>query len=164
MRTAAAMNLLLCAPLFLYLADVLAAQSELKCPTRCDVSTCPSPSCPSGYVPDRCNCCLVCAQGEGEACGRKDDLPCGDGLECKHPAGKRLAKGVCRCKFSSEVCGSDGKTYGNVCQLKASSRKALLQGQPGVSQVQRGPCESSSGSAHLHTATPTRNIRHLNSF
>lgn len=162
MRTAPAMNLLLCAPLFLYLADVLAAQPELKCPTRCDVSTCPSPSCPSGYVPDRCNCCLVCAQGEGEACGRKDDLPCGDGLECKHPAGKRLAKGVCRCKLSSEVCGSDGKTYGNVCQLKASSRKALHQGQPGVSQVQRGPCESSSGSGHLHTATPTRNNRHLN--
>ncbi|CAF91772.1 unnamed protein product, partial [Tetraodon nigroviridis] len=141
------MNLLLRAPLLLYLLDVLGAQPEAKCPTRCDVSACPSPGCPGGYVPDRCNCCLVCAHGEGEACGRKDDLPCGDGLECQHPAGRRLAPGVCRCKLSSEVCGSDGKTYGNACQLQASSRKALQQGQPGLRQVRRGPCESGSGSS-----------------
>lgn len=147
------MILLLRTPLLFYLLDVLSAQPESKCPTRCDVSACPSPGCPSGYVPDRCNCCLVCAHGEGEVCGRNDDLPCGDGLECKHPAGKRLVQGVCRCKLSSEVCGSDGKTYGNACQLQASSRNALQQGQPGVRQVGRGPCDSSSGSAHLRTAT-----------
>uniref|UniRef100_A0A671LZC0 Serine protease HTRA3-like n=1 Tax=Sinocyclocheilus anshuiensis TaxID=1608454 RepID=A0A671LZC0_9TELE len=104
------------------------ADTTLKCPERCDVSKCPSPSCPSGYVPDRCNCCLVCAQGEAEPCGRKDDLPCGDGLECKHPSGKRLSKGVCQCRYSSKVCGSDGNTYGNICRLKAVSRKALQQG------------------------------------
>uniref|UniRef100_A0A671LTE6 Serine protease HTRA3-like n=1 Tax=Sinocyclocheilus anshuiensis TaxID=1608454 RepID=A0A671LTE6_9TELE len=103
------------------------ADTTLKCPERCDVSKCPSPSCPSGYVPDRCNCCLVCAQGEAEPCGRKDDLPCGDGLECKHPSGKRLSKGVCQCRYSSKVCGSDGNTYGNICRLKAVSRKALQQ-------------------------------------
>ena len=150
------MNLLLRAPLFLYLLGVLgAAQPEVRCPARCDVSACPSPGCPSGYVPDRCNCCLVCARGEGEACGREDDLPCGDGLECKRPAGKRLAEGVCHCRLSAEVCGSDGKTYGTACQLQASSRAALQQGQPGVRQVWRGPCRSSSGSAHPHAATPT---------
>ncbi|KAG7461869.1 hypothetical protein MATL_G00195710 [Megalops atlanticus] len=124
------------------------AEPKPKCPSRCDVSTCPSPSCPSGYVPDRCNCCLVCAQGEGDACGRKDDLPCGDGLECKHPAGKRLSKGVCQCKLGYNVCGSDGKTYGNVCQLKAMSRKALQQGLPAITQVQKGPCETSIGPSH----------------
>ncbi|MGH0152520.1 UNVERIFIED_CONTAM: hypothetical protein FKN15_073747 [Acipenser sinensis] len=113
-----------------------------KCPARCDVSKCPSPSCPSGYVPDRCNCCLVCAHGEGDPCGRKDDLPCGDGLECKHPTGKRFAKGVCQCKLGYKVCGSDGKTYRNVCQLKAKSRKALQQGLPTITQVQKGACES----------------------
>ncbi|MGH0155239.1 UNVERIFIED_CONTAM: hypothetical protein FKN15_028946 [Acipenser sinensis] len=122
--------------------DLGKAEPGPKCPARCDVSKCPSPSCPSGYVPDRCNCCLVCAHGEGDPCGRKDDLPCGDGLECKHPTGKRFAKGVCQCKLGYKVCGSDGKTYRNVCQLKAKSRKALQQGLPTITQVQKGACES----------------------
>ncbi|KAM7365949.1 hypothetical protein PAMP_015425 [Pampus punctatissimus] len=139
------MKLLLYTAVFLYLKQSASAEPKAKCPTRCDVSTCPSPSCPSGYVPDRCNCCLVCAQGEREACGRKDDLPCGDGLECKHPAGKRFSKGICQCKFSHEVCGSDGKTYGNMCLLMATSRKALQQGLPGITQILKGPCESSKG-------------------
>ncbi|XP_016305626.1 serine protease HTRA3-like [Sinocyclocheilus anshuiensis] len=124
------------------------ADTTLKCPERCDVSKCPSPSCPSGYVPDRCNCCLVCAQGEAEPCGRKDDLPCGDGLECKHPSGKRLSKGVCQCRYSSKVCGSDGNTYGNICRLKAVSRKALQQGLPAITNLHKGPCESNQGPTH----------------
>ncbi|KAF7645191.1 hypothetical protein LDENG_00208700 [Lucifuga dentata] len=135
------MRNLLFAAAFFVLTQFARAEPKAKCPTRCDVSACPSPSCPSGYVPDRCNCCLVCAQGEGEPCGRKDDLPCGDGLECKHPAGKRLSKGFCQCKFSHEVCGSDGKTYGNVCGLKASSRKALQRGEAAISTRHKGACE-----------------------
>ncbi|XP_066576183.1 serine protease HTRA3 [Amia ocellicauda] len=135
------MQLLLFAAVLLCLQQRLAAEPRSKCASRCDVSRCPSPGCPSGYVPDRCSCCLVCARAEGDPCGRKDDLPCGDGLECKHPAGKRLAKGVCQCKLGYKVCGSDGKTYGNVCQLKAMSRKALQQGLPAVTQAQKGPCE-----------------------
>ncbi|XP_037613941.1 serine protease HTRA3-like [Sebastes umbrosus] len=137
------MQILLYAAVFLYLRE----SESAECPTRCDVSTCPSPSCPSGYVPDRCNCCLVCAQAEGEPCGRKEDLPCGDGLDCKHPS-KRLSKGFCRCKFNHPLCGSDGKTYGNVCQLKATSRKALHQGLTGISQSHKGPCESSTGTSN----------------
>lgn len=113
-----------------------------KCPARCDVSTCPSPSCPSGYVPDRCGCCLICAAGEGDSCGRKEDPPCGDSLDCRYPMGKRFAKGVCQCKLSAQVCGSDGRTYDNICQLKAVSRKALQHGLPAVAQVQKGACES----------------------
>lgn len=121
-------------------AELPAARA--KCPTRCDVSKCPSPSCPSGYVPDRCNCCLICAAGEGDSCGRKEDPPCGDSLDCRYPMGKRFAKGVCQCKLSAQVCGSDGRTYDNVCQLKAVSRKALQHGLPAVAQVQKGACES----------------------
>ncbi|XP_068443737.1 serine protease HTRA3 [Clinocottus analis] len=139
------MQVLLYAAVFLFLKESAGAEPKDKCPTRCDVSTCPSPGCPSGYVPDRCNCCLVCAPAEGEPCGRKDDLPCGDGLECKHPAGKRLSKGICRCRFRQEVCGSDGKTYGNVCQLKATSRKAQQQALPAITQAKKGPCENSTG-------------------
>ncbi|XP_020792116.1 serine protease HTRA3 [Boleophthalmus pectinirostris] len=134
---------------FLYLKNGANADPKAKCPARCDVSSCPSPSCPGGYVPDRCNCCLVCALAEGEPCGRKDDLPCGEGLECKHPAGMRLSKGVCQCKLNYEVCGSDGKTYGNVCQLKAASRTALQQGLLSISLVQKGPCDSATGPSHV---------------
>ncbi|XP_043918738.1 serine protease HTRA3 [Protopterus annectens] len=125
-------------------------KAEPKCPARCDVSRCLSPSCPSGYVPDHCNCCLICAAGEGEPCGKKEGPPCGDGLECKHPAGKRLAKGICQCKQRYQVCGSDSVTYENVCQLKAASRKAVQQGLSSITQVQRDACES----GHLQPNSP----------
>ncbi|CAL1590749.1 unnamed protein product [Knipowitschia caucasica] len=125
------------------------AEPRAKCPSRCDVSSCPSPSCPGGYVPDRCHCCLVCAHTEGESCGRKDDLPCGEGLECRHPSGKRLSKGVCQCKLNYEVCATDGKTYGNVCQMKMASKSAQQQGAPSISLLQKGPCVSATGPTHV---------------
>ncbi|XP_055794428.1 serine protease HTRA3-like isoform X3 [Salvelinus fontinalis] len=148
------MQVLLFATVLYYIVNFVGAEPKPKCPERCDVSTCPSPSCAMGYVPDRCNCCLVCAQGESDPCGRKDDLPCGDGLECKHPAGKRLAKGFCQCKLGHKVCGSDGITYGNVCQLKAQSRKALQQGLPAINSVQKGPCEINNNKGTSHPTSP----------
>uniref|UniRef100_A0A3B5LVR1 HtrA serine peptidase 3a n=1 Tax=Xiphophorus couchianus TaxID=32473 RepID=A0A3B5LVR1_9TELE len=122
------------AVLFFFTYGLSEAARPEKCGSRCDVSSCPSPSCPGGYVPDKCGCCLVCSPREGEPCGRKNDLPCGDGLECK--------TGVCRCKQDHEVCGSDGKTYGNVCKLKAASRRAVQKGRAAVSQAHKGPCRS----------------------
>uniref|UniRef100_A0AAZ3S3Q3 Serine protease HTRA3 n=1 Tax=Oncorhynchus tshawytscha TaxID=74940 RepID=A0AAZ3S3Q3_ONCTS len=104
--------------------------SSKKCSSQCVVSACPSPNCPSGYVPDRCNCCLVCSRGEDELCGRKNDRPCGDGLECR----------LCQCKMGYKVCGSDGKTYGNVCRMKAASRKALQKEREAITQAHKGPC------------------------
>lgn len=104
------------------------------CPARCDVSRCPSPRCPGGYVPDLCNCCLVCAASEGEPCGRPLDSPCGDSLEC--------VRGVCRCRWTHTVCGTDGHTYADVCALQAASRRALqISGTP-VRQLQKGACPS----------------------
>ncbi|XP_019939515.2 serine protease HTRA3-like isoform X2 [Paralichthys olivaceus] len=125
-----------------------------KCAPRCDASLCPSPSCPGGYSPDRCNCCLVCSPGEGEFCGRKHDPPCGDGLECKTLAAagkKRGSRGVCRCKTELEVCGSDGRTYGNVCKMRAASRKAQQKGRPEVSLAHKGAC---AGSSLVHPSSP----------
>uniref|UniRef100_A0A3B5A8K0 Serine protease HTRA3-like n=1 Tax=Stegastes partitus TaxID=144197 RepID=A0A3B5A8K0_9TELE len=137
------MHFLLLAAVFLFTHDLDSVRSD-KCASRCDVSSCPSPSCPGGYVPDRCNCCLVCSPREGDPCGRKNDLPCGDGLECKLlTAGRRRgSKGVCRCKMELEVCGSDGKTYGNVCKMRAASDKAQHKGRPAVSQAHKGACPS----------------------
>ena len=119
-----------------------------RCAPRCDVTKCSSPpSCPGGlYVPDRCNCCLVCVRAEGDPCGAKNDPPCGQGLECRVPSGPPLvvkrpaSKRSCRCKTAHRVCGSDGKTHGNVCKLRAAGRKAIQKGLPGVTRVSKGPC------------------------
>nr|AAK70226.1 toll-associated serine protease [Mus musculus] len=113
------------------------------CPARCDVSRCPSPRCPGGYVPDLCNCCLVCAASEGEPCGRPLDSPCGDSLEC--------VRGVCRCRWTHTVCGTDGHTYADVCALQAASRRALQVSGTPVRQLQKGACPSG-----LHQLTSPR--------
>ncbi|KAG8015092.1 Serine protease HTRA3 [Nibea albiflora] len=154
------MQLLLFAAAFLFTHDLTGAVRSDKCASRCDVSSCPSPRCPGGYVPDRCNCCLVCSPQEGDPCGRKNDLPCGDGLECKMLAvgRRRGSKGVCRCKMEHEVCGSDGKMYGNVCKMTAASRKAQQKGRPGISQAHKGPCSPSDAgmivtNAHVVTTS-----------
>ncbi|KAL2097416.1 hypothetical protein ACEWY4_006623 [Coilia grayii] len=143
------MRVLLFASAVILVYDLANAAPKTKCLSRCDVSKCPILNCPNGYVPDRCNCCLVCTLGEGKACGRRDDLRCGDGLECKFPAGKRLSKGVCQCKTGHKVCGSDGKTYGNGCKLNAASRKALQRRMTAITLAHKGPCTSSKkGPAH----------------
>ncbi|MEJ1274504.1 HtrA serine peptidase 3 [Cricetulus griseus] len=116
------------------------------CPARCDVSRCPSPRCPGGYVPDLCNCCLVCAASEGEPCGRPLDSPCGDSLEC--------VRGVCRCRWTHAVCGTDGHTYADVCALQAASRRALqISGTP-VRQLQKGACPSGASGSQQVSLTP----------
>ncbi|XP_034749054.1 serine protease HTRA3-like [Etheostoma cragini] len=144
------MHLLLLAAALLFTHDFTGAVSSDKC-SRCDVSSCPSPSCPGGYVPDRCNCCLACSPREGDPCGRRNDLPCGDGLECKALAAgrRRGSKGVCRCTVEDEVCGSDGKTYGNVCRMRAASRRGEQKGRAAVSQAHKGHCVPSSAGRPL---------------
>uniref|UniRef100_A0A671KYB1 Serine protease HTRA3-like n=1 Tax=Sinocyclocheilus anshuiensis TaxID=1608454 RepID=A0A671KYB1_9TELE len=146
------MQVILFAATVLFMHDLAVAEPKTTCPSKCDVSKCPSPSCPSGYVPDHCSCCLVCSLGEGAPCGRQDDAPCGDGLECRFPAGKRLSKGVCQCKKTNRMCGGDGKTYGNVCKMRVAALKAQQRGLPEITQTHKGPCApSSSGPAHLNS-------------
>lgn len=147
------MQAILFAAAVLFAHDLAVAEPKTKCPSKCDVSKCPSPSCPSGYVPDNCNCCLVCSLGEGAPCGRKDDAPCGDGLQCRFTAGKRLSKGVCQCKTTHRVCGSDGKTYGNVCRMRVAALKAQQRGLPEITRAHKGPCGPSSSGQSPFTST-----------
>ncbi|XP_077158044.1 serine protease HTRA3 isoform X1 [Paroedura picta] len=126
----------------LALPALLGRAGGAQCPARCDVSRCPSPGCPSGYVPDGCNCCVVCAAGEGEACGRREDPACGDGLRCR--------LGACVCELSAPVCGTDGRRYATRCRLRAAARRALQLGLPAVQQGPAGACRAD----HQHANSP----------
>ncbi|XP_064176738.1 serine protease HTRA1B [Anguilla rostrata] len=125
----------------------------IGCPDRCDKSRClPIPAdCLAGDILDQCDCCPVCASGEGEICGgtgRLGDPECAEGLECSVSDGvgntatvrKRGKSGVCVCKSSDPVCGSDGVSYRNVCELKRVSGRAQKLQQPPVIFIQRGVC------------------------
>ena len=126
----------------------------IGCPTRCDKSSCPRlPSnCLAGESLDACSCCSVCASGEGETCGggagKLGDPMCGEGLECSVAGGagssvtvrRRSKSGVCMCKAVDPVCGSDGVSYRNICELKRVSSRAQKLKQPPVIFIQRGAC------------------------
>ncbi|XP_064173707.1 serine protease HTRA1B-like [Anguilla rostrata] len=125
----------------------------IGCPARCDKSSCPpvSANCLAGEILDQCGCCKVCAAGEGEACGgfgRLGDPVCGDGMECSVSDGvgysvtvrRRGKSGVCACKSSESVCGSDGVSYRNICELKRVSNRAQKLQKPPVIFIQRGAC------------------------
>ena len=61
---------------------------------------------------------------------------CGQGLECKDNVGTGP---ICLCRFQETVCGSDGKTYSNLCQLMSSAVRLHLTNTLNVKRV--GPCE-----------------------
>ncbi|XP_023686694.1 serine protease HTRA1B [Paramormyrops kingsleyae] len=139
---------LICTPL---LASAnLSKRHAIGCSERCDKSLCPPipADCLAGDILDQCDCCPVCASGEGEICGRLGDPECGEGLECSVSDGvgfsatirRRAKTGVCACKSAEPVCGSDGVSYRNICELKRVSNRAQKLQQPPVIFIQRGAC------------------------
>ncbi|XP_036605894.1 serine protease HTRA4 [Trichosurus vulpecula] len=124
------------------------------CPSTCEPTRCPPfPVCPMGASPqlDRCNCCLVCAAGEGEMCGGPWSRPCALGLRCRmtRTSKSRTSKtrghlGTCVCRASEvSVCGNDGRSYRSLCALRAENRVARLRGGLPAVPVEKGNCGNS---------------------
>lgn len=135
------------------------------CPARCDKSRCPALSarCVTELALDACNCCAVCASGEGEACvgaggaRRLGDPVCARGLRCVESSSssssspsssssiplvirRRPRTAVCVCTSEEPVCGSDGVSYRSACELKRASERAQELQQSPVLLVHKGAC------------------------
>ncbi|KAM6897951.1 LOW QUALITY PROTEIN: serine protease HTRA1B [Lycodopsis pacificus] len=142
------MALLLCPHLIA--GSRIAKRFAIGCSEKCDKSKCaPIPAdCLAGDVLDRCDCCPVCASGEGEQCGGTGHRECAEGMECAVTDGVEVSAtvrhrgkaGVCSCASSDAVCGSDGVSYRDICELKRVSNRAKKLQQPPVIFIQRGTC------------------------
>lgn len=130
-------------------------RSGQRCPAKCQREQCPDPrllqSCQWGQVRDLCGCCWECGNGEGQLCdleprnGSTFFGQCAEGLRCKaplrDPTMKADPKPVCVCTKQEILCGTDGKTYENICQLRATQRR--LGEQKKVTVAHHGPCRAS---------------------
>lgn len=120
----------------------------------CDPAQCaplPTDGCPAGSLLDSCACCSVCAAAEGQLCGGRRAAAahrCGSGLECvKSDEDKKNKKGVCVCKSSYEVCGTDGLTYRSGCAMKSASLTAQREGKEPINVQNKGRCSAGEAAA-----------------
>ena len=126
------------------------SKEDLKC-GKCDVESCTkfaTTECLSGIIKDECGCCPRCAQMEGEPCDRSEDPygygPCGDGLACKSTE----FGSFCLCQHNEIICGSDGITYSNLCQLMAAAVRSKRTKTLKVDY--RGPCDPGRTDYYSH--------------
>ncbi|XP_072027946.1 insulin-like growth factor-binding protein-related protein 1 [Amphiura filiformis] len=133
---------------------------QCNCETR--IWTCPQPladECAHGLVPDTndpCACCKVCGNGEMSYCDlqtiKSQIIPgryfpyqhtygvCGEGLTCKtnfdvNPGSQ--PESVCFCDDDEMVCGTNGKTYDNICHLR---EKNIATKSKVITEASRGRC------------------------
>ncbi|XP_018098407.1 kazal-type serine protease inhibitor domain-containing protein 1 isoform X1 [Xenopus laevis] len=116
---------------------------EGKCP-QCQEERCPPVPqwCPSGRVLDACGCCWECANVEGQLC----DMAwqghtfgaCGEGLRCQLRGGHHVNEPQCVCSSQESVCGTDRRTYRNVCRMQEAAR-TRRRAQLTLAHV--GPCK-----------------------
>lgn len=139
-----------CAILLLRVIPQSEAQIKPKNCGPCKPDSCTRPvDCLAGMVYDFCGCCLVCGRIEGEKCDN-DTLPlpythtygyCGSQLECRLRDDLQPndpAEAICVCTKTEVLCGSDGKTYSNACQLMEEAYRQ----RNGLKAVSREPCKS----------------------
>ncbi|GAB6022856.1 hypothetical protein CHUAL_006954 [Chamberlinius hualienensis] len=117
---------------------------------ECESESCPRPvGCRAGMIFDKCGCCRVCGRIEGEKCDNETlPLPykhmygyCGEGLECRlrddlEPTD--LPEAICVCVKQEILCGTDGKTYDNMCKLMEEAYRL----RNGLKAASRGPCKA----------------------
>jgi len=117
------------------------------CPKPCATDQCKAPeNCEAGVVMDACNCCEVCAKKEFERCDHPDapvpgELPCGENLECRLRNDLKVDDGrqaACYCTVEGALCGSDGVTYDNLCQLSSMAAKTGKK----ITVQNKGPCKA----------------------
>ncbi|XP_053361840.1 kazal-type serine peptidase inhibitor domain 2 [Clarias gariepinus] len=130
-------------------------QPGQRCPVKCQREQCPDArllqSCLWGQVRDLCRCCWECGNGEGQLCDPEPKTgsmffgQCAEGLRCKaprrDPTMKSDPKPVCVCTKQDILCGTDGKTYENICQLRALQRR-LGEQKKKVMVAHHGPCRA----------------------
>ncbi|XP_072263103.1 kazal-type serine protease inhibitor domain-containing protein 1-like [Pyxicephalus adspersus] len=120
--------------------------NEVEVPKKCspcqEVRCPPAPQrCPAGKVKDRCGCCLECANVEGQMC----DLPwmkhhfgtCGEDLRCQVKVG-HSEEPQCVCPSQGSVCGTDRRTYKNICRLQEAAR---TKRRTVLNVKHTGPCQ-----------------------
>jgi len=125
----------------LALSLAVVVYADTNCEEKC--KSCPvleRSECLAGVDKDaECGCCDVCSRFEGQKCDMKNDEPkhgsCGDGLECKKTRGGN----ICQCLWHDILCGDDGVTYPNLCQLMATQVRHPEKMKVEVKTV--GPCE-----------------------
>ncbi|XP_053575559.1 kazal-type serine protease inhibitor domain-containing protein 1-like [Bombina bombina] len=112
---------------------------------NCDIHGCSkSINCPAGTVLDDCGCCPECGNVEGQICDldNKNHFygKCGENLECRLDANDNkfgeIPEPQCVCKYKESICGSDGKTYDNICQFN----EIYSRSQENITLQHRGPC------------------------
>uniref|UniRef100_H3B7P9 Kazal type serine peptidase inhibitor domain 1 n=1 Tax=Latimeria chalumnae TaxID=7897 RepID=H3B7P9_LATCH len=121
-----------------------AAEEQCHCiPPLCPNST----GCLAGLVRDRCDCCLECGNIEGQPCDLDDSNNfygrCGENLHCRVDI-KDLGYGdipepQCVCQTQQALCGSDGKTYQNICKFKEAAHRNTSKE---LSIANDGPCQT----------------------
>ncbi|XP_029107739.1 kazal-type serine peptidase inhibitor domain 2 [Scleropages formosus] len=122
---------------------------RVSCP-QCKPDRCPPiPRCPAGRTRDACDCCWECGNGEGRLCDPDTYFGtffgrCGEGLSCRagprDPFSDEIPKPRCVCNRQELLCGSDHKTYENMCQFRAARFRLRDRGRLTVTHF--GPCRA----------------------
>ncbi|KAL0978954.1 hypothetical protein UPYG_G00178410 [Umbra pygmaea] len=96
----------------------------------CSLDLCPVvQGCRAGLILDRCGCCKECGNLEGQTCDLGEINAfyglCGIDLQCKidysDVGDGEVAEPQCVCISQDALCGSDERTYMNICKFKEAT-------------------------------------------